>query len=36
MNNSTEIKGYLIYREETEEEVKKKQEEEANIKELIK
>ena len=33
MNNSTEIKGYLIYREE---EVKKKQEEEANIKELIK
>jgi hypothetical protein len=36
MNNSSEIKGYLIYREETEEEIKKKQEEEASIKELIK
>ena len=36
MNSSSEIKGYLIYREETEEEIKKKQEEEASIKELIK
>ena len=36
MNSSTEIKGFLIYREETEEEIKKKLEEEASIKELIK
>jgi len=36
MEDADDIKGYIVYREESEEDLKKKQEEERRLKELIK
>jgi len=36
MNEAEEIKGFVLYREESEEDRRRKQEEEARLKELIK
>lgn len=35
-DNEGDVKGYIIYREESEEDLKRKKEEEAKLKELIK